>query len=237
MSDAPPMRDTNRPDPSWRGLYRAGGVAAMLYVLLGIVVPTVQVVSAGYDFHLTAPALLAYIGAHRTWWIVLQTLVLGTGLLAVVVFASLFAATWRLDPSKAAVGAVVAVASQILFVAYYPVLLGLVYLSDRYAVAPDAQRVSLVAAAEALIAQNNAINPLYEPVLAASVSLLSLVMLKGIFPRPTAYVGLAVFPAALVGLALEPLVGVGYFWWWIVLVVWFTLVGWRLYELGGSHAT
>jgi hypothetical protein len=105
-----------------------------------------------------------------TWWIVLQTLVLGSGVLAVVVFVALFVALKHVDKSRAAFGATVAVVSQILFVAYYPVLLGLVYLSDRHATAPDPERASLVVAAEALIVQNNAINPLYEPIF-ASVSL------------------------------------------------------------------
>ena len=112
-------------------------------------------------------------------------------------------------------------------------LLGLVYLSDRYAVAPEADRAPITAAADALIAINNAINPFYEPVFAASVSLLSFVMLRGVFSKATAWVGLIALPAALVGLALEPLVGVGYLWWWVVLVVWFVMVGRRLYLLGG----
>jgi len=222
-------------DPAWQGLYRAGGLAALLYVLLGVVIPTVMVYAEGYDFHLTGPAMLAFIASHRLWWTTLQTLVLGSGLLAVVVFVAVFVALWPLDKSRAAVGATVAVASQILFVAYYPVLLGLVYLSDRYAVAPAAERAPLAAAADALLAMNNAINPIYEPVFAASVSLLSFIMLKGVFSRATAYIGLAVFPASIVGLALVPWLGVGYLWWWILLVVWLTLVGITLVRLGGRR--
>lgn len=41
--------------------------------------------------------------------------------------------------------------------AYYPVLLGLVYLSDQYATAGAVRQASLEASAEALIAQNSAL--------------------------------------------------------------------------------
>ena len=174
------------PDPSWRGLYRAGGVSAILYVLLAVTVPAVQVFTAQYDFKMDGPTLLQFIASHRLWWMTLQTLVLGTSLLAIVSFVALFVALKHLDKSYAAIGAVVASTCQLLFMAYYPVLLGLVYLSDQYVTATDTQRVVFATAAESLIAQNNAFNPLYESLFGVSILILSLVMLKGIFHKGSA---------------------------------------------------
>jgi hypothetical protein len=222
------------PDPSWKSLYRAGGTSAFLYILLGLIVPAIMVFSNSYDFKMSGAALLDFIGSNKTWFIVLQTLVLGTSTFAIVAFAALFVAIKHLNKGYAAVGTMVAVICQILFIAYYPVLLGLVYLSDQYAAAMGTQRAVFATAAEALIAQNNAFNPLYESVFALSILILSLVMLKGVFQKGVAWLGIATFVAACIAMTLWPIVGVGYFWWWLVFAIWFIAVGWKLYRLGGA---
>jgi hypothetical protein len=58
--------------------------------------------------------------------------------------------------------------------AYYPVLLGLASLSDQYVAAAGAQKQGFAIAAEALIAQNNAFNPIYESLLAAGILIFAL---------------------------------------------------------------
>lgn len=233
MAQQPVENAIAGPDTSWRGLYRAGGVSAILYVILAVMVPAVQVVTAQYDFKLDGPTLLQFIASHRLWWMILQTLVLGTSVLAIVSFAALYVALKHLNKSYAAIGAIVASTCQLLFMAYYPVLLGLVYLSDQYAAATDAQRVIFATAAESLIAQNNAYNPLYESLFGVSILILSLVMLKGVFHKSVAYLGIATCAAAFIGLALWPIVGVAYFWWWLLFMIWFIAAGWKLYRLGG----
>jgi hypothetical protein len=116
--------------------------------------------------------------------------------------------------------------------AYYPVLLGLVHLSGQYGAAGgEAQRGVLATAAEALLAQNNAFNPIYESLFAAGILIFSLAMLKGVFSRVVAYLGIVTFPVALVAMALWPLIGMGYFWWWLFFAVWFAAVGWKLLRL------
>jgi len=222
------------PDPSWRGLYRAGGVSAILYVVLALTVPAVQVFTVQYDFKMGGPTLLQFIASNKLWWITLQTLVLGTSILAIVSFVALFVALKHLDKSYAAIGTVVAITCQLLFLAYYPVLLGLVYLSDQYVAATDTQRVVFATAAESLIAMNNAFNPLYESLFGISILILSLVMLKGLFHKSVAYWGIATCVAAFIALALWPIVGVAYFWWWLLFVIWFIAVGWKLYSLGSN---
>ena len=234
MAQSSVEKVVTNPDSSWRGLYRAGGVSAILYALLAVIVPTVQVLTVQYDFKMDGPTLLQFIAAHRLWWMILQTLVLGTSILAIISFVALFVALKPLNKSYAAIGAVIAITCQLLFMAYYPVLLGLVYLSDQYVTATDTQQVILATAAESLIAQNNAFNPLYESLFGISILILSLVMLKGIFHKSIAYLGIATCVAAFIGLALWPIVGVAYFWWWLLFLVWFIAVGWKLYRLGGN---
>ena len=220
------------PDPSWRGLYTAGGIAAFLYILLALVVPGLLFMGKTVITKMDATAMLGYIAEHRTWYVVLQSLVLETSILAIVTFAALFAALKHMNKGLAAVGALVTITCQILFMAYYPVLLGLVRLSDLYKTAAGAQRGALAAGAEALLAQNNAFNPVYESLFAAGILILSLVMLKGAFPRWVAYLGIATFPACVAAMALWPLIGLNYFWWWVFFTVWFVAAGWKLVRLG-----
>ena len=221
------------PDPSWRGLYRAGGISAILYVLLSLVVPATQIFTVQYDFKMDGATLLAFIAENRAWFLVLQTLVLGTSIFAIVAFAAMFVALKHLDKSYAAIGAIVAITCHVLFIAYYPVLLGLVYLSEQYAAAAAAQQAVLATAAESLIAMNNGFNPLYESLFGISILILSLVMLKGVFRKWIGYLGVVTCVAALIALSLWPVIGLGYFWWWLLFMVWFVAVGWKLYQLGG----
>ncbi len=57
-------------------------------------------------------------------------------------------------------------------------------------------------------------------------------MLKGVFHKSIAYLGIATFVAAITAMALFPLIGVAYLWWWTILTVWLIAVGWKLYRLG-----
>lgn len=230
-----PSTEATVPDPSWAGMYRAGGVSAILYILIGIVLPALMIAVWGYDFELQGGAFLAFIAANKLWFTVFQTMVLGASVLAPVVFAAMFLALKGVDKGLAALGAILASTMQILFAAYYPVLLGLVYLGDRYAAAPASERAVFATAAEALVAQNGAFNPLYEGVFAVSILILSLAMLKGVFPKWLGYLGIVTCAAAFVGLALWPVVGIAYFWWWLPFSVWFVAIGVKLIRLGGAE--
>lgn len=223
---------TAGPDPAWRGLYKVGGILAIAYMILGLVVPTAMLFAKSYDFDMDASTLLSFIAENRVWWIVWQTLLLESSILLIVTYVALFLALKHVNNTYAVIGAIAGIVTELLFMAYYPVLLGLVYLSDQYMAAVEAQKVVFVTAAEGLLAQNNAFNPFYEPLFAVSILIFSLVMLKGVFHKSIAYLGIATFAACFVGMALWPIVGVGYFWWWIFALVWFIAVGWKLYQLG-----
>jgi hypothetical protein len=219
------------PDPLWKDLYKAGGISAFLYVVLGLIVPAVLLSTSNYNPKMDGAAILEFIASNREWWIVVQTLTLGSPVFSIITFTALYLALKHLNRSYAAIGVLIAIATQLLFLAYFPVVMGLLYLSDQYATASDAQRLVFVSAADGLVAQNNAFGP-SETMFAISILILSLVMLRGVFHRGVAYLGIATFAAAIVGQALQPVVGIAYFWWWLLFMIWFTAIGWKLYKLG-----
>ena len=222
-------------DPSWNGIYKAGGISAILYIVLALVVPTISVLMMGY-FESTAEygglEFLRFIAANRFWWFLIQTLVLGTSILMIVAFVALFVALMHIDKVNATLGAVISVVTQILFIAYYPVLLGTIYLSDKFVTASAEQQIMLGTAAESLMAINNAFNPLYEPLMGVGILFFSIAMLKGVFHKSIGYLGIVTCIVCFIALALWPILSVNYFWWWSLFVIWFTAVGWKLYQLG-----
>jgi|SRR5215203_1724832 len=225
------------PDPSWRGLYRAGAFSAVLYVVL-IVVPVVLLFVAPQPPLSGGKAILEYIALNKPVYVIELVSFVGLSLPAIVVFLALYVALKHLDKSYAALGAVVAIASEVIALAYNssPPSLngGLVYLSDQYAAATtDAQRASLAVAAEGLIAVSNAVNA--AGILTAfGILVLSLVMLKGVFPRGIAYLGIATGAAGIVSEVLRDMIGPGYFVYGLLLPSWFIAVGWTLYRLAGN---
>jgi hypothetical protein len=216
---------------SWNGIFTVGAVAAFGYVVLGIVAPALLYFPVGYPRTSDGETLLTFIADHRGWWLALQTLTLGPGFLAIPVFAAIFVALSQVEKGYAAVGSILAISCQILFVSFYPGTLGMLFLSDQYAAADPERRQDLVAAAEAVTAPLDAYNPLYETVFAVSVLILSLVMLRGVFSRWTAFLGIAAAASELIGVSLLSLIGMGYFWWWLVFAVWFLAVGWNLWQM------
>lgn len=232
---AGPPAGTGSGDPTWKALYRTGGIAAFVYVLSGLVVPALLFIPQRYERGMDGDTLLQFIADHRLWWIVLQTLVLGLpSFVAIVFFVALFVSLLPASKSLALMGASIVLTVFVLFIAYYPVTLGIVYLSDLYTTSGPERQASLAAAGEGLIAVIDAFNPLYESVLAVGVLCYALAMLKGVYPRGVAYLGLATAAAVPVALSLWPLVGIGYFWWWLLFVAWFLATGWHLYRLGSD---
>ncbi len=106
---------------------------------------------------------------------------------------------------------------------------GLVYLSDYYVAATTAaQRAAFATAAEGLIAVSNAVNAA-GILTAIGMLILSLVMLKGVFHKGFAYLG-------IVSEAFRDILGPGYYVYGLLLPIWFLAVGWKLYRLGSSSS-
>jgi hypothetical protein len=223
------MNKNLQPDPSWKELYKAGGISALLYVVIAIIIPGVMYMIHPIMSEMeSGKEVLKLISSEKTSWLILQTTVLGTSFLAIITFVALYKALKNTNKSYALIGTLIAITCHILFIAYYPVLLGLTYLAENYQAAGGIQQSSIHAAADALLAINNAFNPLYESVFAISVLILSLVMLKSVFHKIVAYLGILTAIASFTALILWPVLEIGYLWWWALFMIWFVAVGWKL---------
>jgi hypothetical protein len=226
-------------DPAWRRFYVVGGVSAALYVLGALVLPAVLtflLFPRFWEVLDDAPALLPWIADNALGWHVIQGATLESSIFLILTFVALWLALRHLDPVWAAVGAIVGITSQVLFMAYYPVLLGLAYLGEKYPTVGAGEQQSLVTAAEGLIAQNSGFNPVYEALLAVGVIILSLVMLRGVFPRWVGYLGLVTGAVALAAIVLHPVLGLSYLLWWVFLIAWLIAIAWYLTRLGTRPA-
>ena len=225
------------PDPSWRGLYRAGGVSAALYIVLGLIAPVVLLFTMPQQPSSGGAATLQYIASNRFGYIIEQVLFSVPSILAMIVFLALYAALKHLNKSYAAIGAIVAIASQLPAWAYPATgggALGLVYLSDQYVAATTAaQRAAFATAAEGFIALN-AVVTAGGILFGIGILIISLVMLKGVFQRSIAYLGIVTGALGIVSEALRNMLGFGYLVYWVLFVIWFLAVGWKLYRLGAS---
>lgn len=230
-------------------LYRVGGIAALL---AGIVIRRNLSAEIALFSPQKPPATAAgwfallqrdpFLGlAYLNFFDLVNYLLVG------LMFLALIALLWRARPSAIAVAA----ASAFLGIAIYGAsntALSMLALSDQ-AAAPGAERDSLLAAGQALLAISRFTSPGAQPGAAGYLSLLliaaagliaSVVMLRsGVFNRITAYVGIlanaldlaycaafAVMPgrAELLAVLFIPAAG-------LCFLLWHTLVGWRLLRL------
>lgn len=224
-------------DTSWRPLYRVAGVAAgcavALYTaaLIMVAVTTTPPASGG-------AAILEYVGAHRSSYIVRQLLWLLPSLFLMVVFLALTVAIRRQGRSFALIAGLVAASSWAVSFAWPTTgdgSLAMVVLSDRYADATTAtERASYVAGAEVLSALNDV--PAVIGVLQTlGLLLISLLMLRGVFTKPLAVLGVATGVIGIVSEALRPVLGGAYALYGVLLFVWLAWAGIELWRLGASR--
>lgn len=223
-------------EPSWKPLYRAAGVAALLsiaFTLLAIVVfianPPPTTITAWFALF-QRNALLGLIN--------LDLLMLATYVLMGVIYIALYGALHRGHAPAIALAAICGLVSITTYIASNSAF-NMLILSGKYVAATtDVQRAELRAAGQAMLAiwQGTAYDVSY--VLGGVATLLvAAVMLRSrVFGRVTAYVGLVLgvltlvpATAGMVGLYLS-LISL------IPTVVWFVLLGWRFFQLAAQPA-
>jgi hypothetical protein len=236
-ADASLQQAVAGPDPSWQGLYRAGGLCAALFVVLTLSTFTLvafvpQPPSGGSTGSLQeGAATLQYIADHKPAYLLNLVLFLAPSLLSLVVFLALYVALMGVSKSLAAIGALVGIAATISYLTPFALVFGLVPLSDAYVAATNAaQRATVVTTADGLIAQVNTVSAggiLY----GIGILILSLAMFKGVFHKAVAYLGIVTGVVGIVCESLRPILGA---WYGIygILLIWFLAVGWQLYRLG-----
>lgn len=223
-------------DPAWKGLYAAGGVAAL------ITVATVPIVIAAF---VAAPPPAWAPGAAAEWFALFQRNVLlgllGLDLLLMIslvlgipIFLALYVALRRSGESTMAVATAAALVGTVLHLTSNTAF-EMLSLSQGYwaAATTDAQRSVFLAAGESALASyyGSAFHVSYLLGYLAKVAI-GIVMLRNlVFGRATAYVGIL---AGVAGLGFYlPVVGLTMSILSVVFVAaWNLLVGRRLLQLG-----
>jgi hypothetical protein len=227
----------NPVDPDGKWLYRVGGISALVLGIAYIVtIPLYVRVGA---LPSGGEAWLKYLAGNTTvWWAILCLSVL-TDLLFVPVALALYLALKGVNRNAM----LVATACVGLFVVLdlavtWPNYASLITLSSHYAAATtDIQRAAYVAAANyASSVLASSLEAVYSiMVLSFGILMIGLVMLKGIFSKSTAYVGLVTGILGIISVA-GPLfvstLSVTVIITSVLTTVWVLLVGYRLYRLG-----
>ncbi len=224
-------------DPDTKGLYRAGGMSAIVLGISYVVIIVVYVLVGAPPSE--AEQWLKYLSGHTTaWWTILGLSVL-TDLLFVPVALSLYLALKHVNRNAMLAGAGFVVSFVILDLAVtWPNYSSLITLSGKYAAAAnDAQRTAFVAAAHypsaVLTSSVVGVYAILVPSLGSLI--IGLVMLKGPFGKLTAYLAVisgilgivsVVGPYFVRALGLAIVIGSA------LTTVWVLLVGYRLYRLG-----
>jgi hypothetical protein len=243
LNDVPVMRPAIPGlETSWRGLYRAGAIAALVFVVLtlssivvAVIIPQAPTTAATGSLQ-SGGATLQYIADHRIEYVVNMLLFVGPSLLTLILFLALFVALLPVSKGLNAIGALIAIIATTTFISTFSLVFGLMPLSDQFRATTDAtHRMAIVASADSLIAQINVVSMggiLY----ALGILLLSVAMLRGVFPRVVAYLGILTGVVGMICESLRPVIGTWYALYGI-LFVWVAAVGWRLYRVGASRSS
>jgi len=225
-------------DTSWKGLYRWGGVSAMLDGVI-VFVALASVLALGSPPSPTGEGYLNWFSGQATLGYTFGGLSIVADILLVPAVLALYFALRRVNKNAMLTaagffGLALALDLGVTLITW----IGLVTLSQNYAAATSAvQRAAFVATADYAVGITSVSATVYGSIIySIGPLIMSLVMLKGVFSRATAYVGIA---GSIAGLAygftvlvpysssLEILLAVAF----VLFGVWGLLAGSRLYRL------
>jgi len=221
-------------DAKW--LYRVGGISAILLAVAYVItIPLYAYVGATPS---GGEAWLNYLDGKTTlWWAILGLSVL-TDFLFVPVALALYLALKGINRNVMLVGiAFVALFTLLDLAVTWPNYASLITLSGNYTTATnDAQRAAFIAAAsyaDAVLPYSLSVYSIL--VLSFGIFLITLVMLKGVFNKSTAYLGLAtgiLGIVSVVGAFFVSALGTAIILTSVLTIVWLLFAGYRLYRLG-----
>ena len=229
------------PDPTYRSLYRLGGVPALIVAILTVVeviiftlYPQPNTVIGWFELFQVSPI----VGLVDFWGLEIPMFAMFA-----MVYLALYYALKNVNQSGMAIALTLALLGVAIFFATNNPF-SMLSLSNKYAAAAtDMERSTLLAAGEAVLANTNqrAIGGFNMGLFFVSVAglIVSAVMLRAThFSRSTAYVGILAFGLSLVDYLRQAftssviiallLILTGA----LLIVVWFSLVGRRLLQLG-----
>ena len=225
-------------DPEGTGLYRVGGICALLLGLAYIAtIPLYASVGAPPS---GGEARLHYlVGKTTVWWAILGLSVL-TDVLFVPVALALYLALKGVNRNAMLIATAFVGLFVVLDLAVtWPNFAALMSLSGNYAAATTAaeRAIDVAAANYASAVLTSSLEAVYSIlILSLGILLVGLVMLKGIFGKSTAYVGVLtgiLGIVAAVGPFFVSALSVTIIMTAVLTTAWVLLVGFRLYGLGG----
>ncbi len=218
-------------------MYRVGGISALVlgiaYIaIIGLYVPV------GAPPH-GAEARLTYLAGTTTiWWAILALSVLTDFLFVPVALSLYFALKWinrnAMLLATACVGLFVVLDLAVTWTSYA----SLIALAGRYAAAANApQRAVVIATATypSGVLESSLLGVYAILVPSVGILLTGLVMLKGVFSKTTAYLGLVAGILGIVAVAgsfVVSFLGAAVILSSVITTVWVLFVGYRLYRLG-----
>jgi hypothetical protein len=225
-------------DSTGKGLYRTGGISALL-LGLGYIVTIPLYAYAGAPPSGDGSAWLTYLAGKTTvWWVILGLSVLTDVLFVPVAFALYFALKGTNRNAMLVGTAFVGLFVVLDLAVTWPNYASLIALGGKYAAATStAQRTGYAAAADyASAVLGSRLEAVYSIlVLSVGILLIGLVMRKGIFGKSTAYVGVVTGVLGIVSVAGSFFVSVssvGIIITSVLTTVWVLLISYRLYQLG-----
>jgi hypothetical protein len=229
------------PDPAYRSLYRVGGVSALIVALLTIAeiiafvfFPQPSTISDWFILFQANPI----VGILDFWGLEVPMYAMFA-----IVFLALYVALRKVNKSGMAIAITLAILGIAIFFATNNPF-SMLSLSNKYAAATtDVEKSRLLAAGEAVLANTNqrGIGGFNVGLFLVSVAglVVSLVMLSATsFRRLTAYLGILAFGFSLADYLRQAFTSSVIIALLLILpgalliVVWFTLVGRRLFQLG-----
>lgn len=225
-------------DPDGKWLYRVGGISALI-LSIGYIIIIALYVPMGAPPSGVEARLMYLAGNMTAWWAILGLSVL-TDFLFIPVALALYLALKGINRDAM----LMATACVVLFVVLDLPLTwtnydALITLSGRYTAAEsDAQRAVFITAATypSTVLESNLLFVYNSLTLAIGILLTGLVMLKGIFSKSTAYLGLATGIFGIVAVAssffASSVSSVSIILASILTVIWALFAGYRLLRLG-----
>ena len=227
----------NEIDLDWKWLYRVGGISALVLGIAYIVIIALYVPVGAPPSG--AEARLAYIAGNiAAWWAILGLSVV-TDFLFLPVVLALYVALKGINRNLM----LIATAFMSLFVVLdltitWPNYAALITFSGSYGtIANEAQQAATVAAANyaSVVLESSLISVYIILVPGLGILMTGLVMLRGIFNKTTAYLGIATGIFAIVSVVVPFFVsalGLTAILASILTTVWLLFVGYRLNRLG-----
>lgn len=222
-------------DPAWKGIYRAGGVSFVIAAILFISSLATSLAGPSAFTATSGEALLTNLANQKLLFqITSGILTLGSIFLIPPVLA-LYLALKDMSRTRILIASGLALFGVVLFQGAVIVNYSLVRLSTGYAAAmSESERVAYAVAANLVIEATLAGITVGDIFFGVAVLIVSLVMLKGIFGKGTAYFGIVAGVVLLLGSIPLPALAVFFILSFVIIAVWFVVVGSRLYKLGGA---